>query len=76
MYFFCSVVKPSGGSSGGNVSSSSAGEKGAPQLGGLFAGGMPKLKPSGQAKGESSTHYNKKIKFYTWKCFYKMYTKF
>lgn len=43
-----------GGGGGGGASSIGSAMAGAgagpPQLGGLFAGGMPKLKPSGQGK--------------------------
>jgi hypothetical protein len=42
---------PSGGGGGGGVASTGAaggGLGGGPQLGGLFAGGIPKLKPAGQ----------------------------
>lgn len=51
-------AKPSGGgggggggitSSGGGGIASAMGGGGPPQLGGLFAGGMPKLKPAGQS---------------------------
>ena len=37
-----------GGGGKGSSGPSTAGGLGAPQLGGLFAGGIPKLKPSGQ----------------------------
>ena len=55
MYSFLLGVKASGGgggSSGGGGGGSSGGGGGAPQLAGLFAGGMPKLKPAGQ-RGKS-----------------------
>jgi hypothetical protein len=47
-------VKPSGGPGAGPARASSAAAMAgagpqAPQLGGLFAGGMPKLKPAGQS---------------------------
>ena len=43
------TARPAGGSAvlGGDVRSSAAGT-GPPQLGGLFAGGMPKLRPAGK----------------------------
>ena len=39
----------SGGSSAGSAAGIGVGAGGPPQLGGLFAGGMPKLKPAGQS---------------------------
>lgn len=38
-----------GGGGGGGGIASAMGGSGPPQLGGLFAGGMPKLKPTGSA---------------------------
>jgi hypothetical protein len=46
-------VKPSGGGAvragGTPIAATMAGGAGPPQLAGLFAGGMPKLKPAGQS---------------------------
>lgn len=42
--------KSFGGSNGTSGPSSGGAGGGPPQLGGLFAGGMPKLKPAGQSK--------------------------
>ena len=42
------TARPAGGSAGGGDVRSSAAGAGPPQLGGLFAGGMPKLKPAGK----------------------------
>lgn len=46
------AVRAGGGGGGGASSAGSAmaGGAGPPQLAGLFAGGMPKLKPPGQGK--------------------------
>ena len=38
-----------GGGGGGGVGAAMAGSGGPPQLGGLFAGGIPKLKPAGSS---------------------------
>lgn len=43
----------SGGGAGGGLAAAMAGG-GPPQLGGLFAGGMPKLKPAGQTNNGKS----------------------
>lgn len=41
-------AKSSGGGIGGAIGGGGGGGGGPPQLAGLFAGGMPKLKPAGQ----------------------------
>ncbi|KAJ3230825.1 hypothetical protein HDU78_008087 [Chytriomyces hyalinus] len=61
------IEAPKGGGGGGSmpvprppgasVSSGSGSTGGAPQLGGLFAGGMPKLKSAGSNPGESNSQY-------------------
>ena len=53
-------AKPNGGggtiTGGGGSSAAAIAGAGAPQLGGLFVGGIPKLKPPGQGK---SIQYNR-----------------
>lgn len=44
-----------GGGGGGGIGSALGGGGGPPQLGGLFAGGMPKLKPAGSGPAREYT---------------------